>query len=150
MYAFLKVSMFVALFSLASCGDDSSSKKNAQASREVNEAVCEGVDCLENIDWKILIAGKSYPDHTRIVVNGIVVTDECLAGKAYAKIDRTSDVLVVKLKKFFVPRPGAVKIMITDLGECKRDDIDVEYLANDNVAFDVVKSTEIPEILINL
>lgn len=130
------------LVTLASCGNDSSSKSR----REANP-VCSEIDCLSSINWKIVLQGRAFPDKARVDINGSTILNECVSKQKYT-IDRQSEPQHLYLDNFFIPKRGELKIDVVDLGsDCSYEST---FISNDKVDFEVSKSTGVSEILINL
>ena len=127
-----------------SCGDDT--KKSVRNQQSTNP-ICSDLNCLTSVNWKIFVPGRSFPIHSRIDINGETILNECISKQKYA-IDRATDPEVVALENFFVPKIGELKIDIVDMGEdCKSE---TYFIKNDNVDFDLTKTTDSTEIIINL
>ena len=130
------------LFSLVGCGNRHKSK----AHNEMN-AACTELDCLSSINWKIRLQGQSFPDKTRIDVNGTTVLNECVSKQKYS-IDRSADPEMLVLENYYIPKNGDLKIDLYDLGsDCG---IENKIISNENVPFLFEKSETGSEILIML
>lgn len=128
------------LLTLVSCGNH---KSSSSPQKEVN-AVCAEVDCMSAVNWKILLQGRSFPQQSRVDINGTTVLNECVAKQKYS-IDRSVDPEELYLENFFVPKRGELKIHVSD---CETG---AEVIANDNVNFEVTKGAgDVTELLINL
>lgn len=146
----LKVILFCALLSLISCGSDSDSK-SSPAAEASQDALCSAEDtsinCLKTVDWKISIASKTFPSNAKIDINGINVVDECFGSKVTAKINRSTDPMILKLKQFIIPT-GAVKVHVSDQGAaCDKEE---DHFNEENMPYDVVKTAGADEIHMNL
>jgi hypothetical protein len=134
--------MTLALLALASCGNDKKSNSRSEVNR-----VCEDVSCLASISWKIRLPGRSFPDRTKIDINGATVLNECVSKQKYM-IDRYSEPQSLTLDNFYPPKKGDLKIEIVDLGQdC---DSYTTFLSNNDVDFTVTKTSGTPSILIDL
>lgn len=130
------------LLTLASCGNDKKSK-NYQAS----SPICSDIDCLSSVNWKIQLLGRSFPDNSRVDINGTTVLNECVSKQKYA-IDRTARPETLYLDNYFVPKRGQLKIDIIDMGyNCDSESV---FLSQDKVEFEVVKAVNGAEISISL
>lgn len=129
------------LLTLVSCGND-----NKSSSRQKQDA-CGEVDCLSSVNWKIVLQGKTFPDKSRVDINGTTVLNECVSKQKYA-IDRSAEPQQLYLENFYVPKRGEVKINVVDLGnDCHSEST---FLSDDNVEFEVSKEAGVSEIVINL
>lgn len=128
--------------SLASCGKHN---KSRGSHKEVNP-VCSEINCLSSINWKVQLQGRTFPDKARVDINGTTVLNECVSKQRYT-IDRYSEPQSLYLESYFVPKRGELKIQVMDLGNC---DSESTFISDDNVDFEVVKSVEVNEILVNL
>ena len=132
------------LFTLASCGgsDGGSSKKR----QEVN-TICEDVNCLSSVNWKIMLPGRSFPDKSRIDINGTTVLNECVSKQKYM-IDRSTDPQSLTLENYYVPKRGELKIDVIDMGyDC---DSYSTFISSDKLNFEFVKGAAYSEIQITL
>ncbi|WP_408096530.1 hypothetical protein ACJVC5_15945 [Peredibacter sp. HCB2-198] len=140
-----KTSMVLAsalLLTLASCGGkDSKSKISTQV-----DPICEDVNCLSSVNWKIMLNGKVFPDKSRVDINGTTVLNECVSKQKFM-IDRHSVPQTLLLDNYIVPKRGDVKIHVVDLGHC---DSESTFIKDDNVNFDLVKGGEVSEVVIHL
>lgn len=128
---------------LVSCGNDSKSSKSTQ---EINP-VCDSIECLSNITWKINLQGQDFPRKSRVEINAVSVLDECM-GKQQYSIDRDSTPQSLTLENYTVPRAGEVKIHIVDQGwDCSEEQT---FIKNDNVTFEVDKGVAGNRVIINL
>ena len=129
---------------LVSCGGDSNGSKK---SRPEMNAVCDSLECMSTVDWKITLQGQDFPKKTRLEINGESVLDECM-GKQQYSIDREGTPQSVSLPNYLVPRRGELKIKIVDQGwDCSSETV---VLNNDNVGFELDKSEAGTRIVINL
>jgi hypothetical protein len=129
------------LGSLASCGN------NHHATSDSSLSTCDEVSCLSSVNWKILLPGRSFPEKTRIDINGSTILNECVSKQKYA-VDRTKEPEMLYLDNFFVPTPFELKIDVFDLGhDCQNESL---VLANDKVDFEVSKVLGVTEIIISL
>lgn len=140
----LKVLALVGLtMTLVSCGNDSKSSKRAP---EMNP-VCDGIECLSSVTWKINLQGQDFPRKARVEINGASVLDECMGKQEYS-IDRDSTPQSLTLENFTVPRAGDVKIHIVDQGwDCSDERT---FISNDNVPFEVERGVAGSRVIINL
>lgn len=130
------------IISLIGCGN----KTKSRSQSEVNP-VCSEIDCLSSINWKILLRGQSFPEKTRLDVNGTTLLNECVSKQKYV-IDRTSDPEILLLENFYIPKKGELKIDLFDLGsDCGAE---TKILSNEDVSFSVEKSSGRSEIVILL
>lgn len=130
------------LVTLAGCGNDNKTK----TFKEVNP-VCSEIDCLSSINWKILLQGRAFPDKTRVDINGTTVINECVSKQRYT-IDRWSEPQSIYLDNFIIPKRGELKIDIVDLGsDCVYES---SFISDNDVEFEVTKSSGVSEVLINL
>ncbi|MCM2348763.1 MAG: hypothetical protein NDI69_02000 [Bacteriovoracaceae bacterium] len=131
------------LFTLASCGNDS---KKSRSRQELN-TICEGISCLSSVNWKIMLPGRSFPEKSRVDINGTTVLNECVSKQRYM-IDRSTDPESLTLENYFVPKKGDLKIDVIDMGpDCSSSST---FISNDRVHFDYVKGVTYSEIQINL
>jgi hypothetical protein len=131
------------LLTLASCGND---HKSSSRKGEVNP-ICADVDCMSSVNWKILLHGRSFPDKSRIDINGTTVYNKCVAKQKY-EINRQAEPQELYLENFYVPTRGELKINIVDLGDCSSE---TPFLSDDNVNFEINKTAGgVNEVLINL
>ena len=130
------------LLTLVSCGE----KSNKSHVSKQADPICEDVNCLSSVNWKIILNGKVFPDKSRVDINGTTVLNECVSKQKFM-IDRDSVPQTLALDNYIVPKRGDVKIHVIDLGHC---DSESTFLADDNVNFDLVKSGEISEVVIHL
>ena len=140
-----KLSMVLAsalLLTLVSCGDND---KKSQVSKQA-DPICEDVNCLSSVTWKIALQGKNFPDKSRVDINGSTVLNECVSKQRYM-IDRDTNPQSLTLENFEVPKRGDLKIHVVDLGHC---DSESKFIEDENVNFELVKSGEVSEVLINL
>lgn len=131
------------LLTLASCGNDTKSKSRVV---EANP-VCSEIDCLSSVNWKIVLQGKSFPDNSRIDINGTTVLNECVSKQKYF-IDRATEPQSLYLDNFYVPKRGELKIDVVDLGH--NCDEEAMFLSDENVNFEVNKDFGVSEIHISL
>lgn len=130
------------LLTLASCGNDSKSKSH----RSLNP-ICAEIDCLSSVNWKIQLQGRSFPQKSRVDINGTTVLNECVSKQRYF-IDRHSSPEALYLENYIVPKRGALKIDVVDMGyDCESEST---FISNDKVDFEVNKTSGQTEILINL
>lgn len=128
------------LLTLASCGND----KNSSARRGEKNPICAEIDCMSSVNWKIQVVGRSFPDQSRVDINGTTVLNECVAKQKYM-INRAAEPQELYLDNFYVPKRGELKIDILD---CTSE---ASVIKNDNVDFEVTKGAQgIQEILISL
>jgi hypothetical protein len=129
------------LLTLVSCGNDHNSKSHAKAPS------CGDVDCLSSVNWKIVLQGRSFPDKSRVDINGSTVLNECVSKQKYA-IDRTAEPEQLYLENYLVPKRGDLKIDVIDMGhDCASEST---FISNDKVDFEVSKTAGQTEILISL
>lgn len=128
------------LLTLASCGN------NDKSSKGQGSQACSEIDCLSSVNWKINLQGRTFPDKSRVDINGTTVINECVSKQKFA-IDRTSEPQLITLESYYVPKRGELKIDVIDLGSC---DSELIYISDDKVNFEVVKGIDVSEIVINL
>lgn len=129
------------LLTLVSCGKDDSSKSRSKVQS------CEDVDCLTSVNWKIVLQGKSFPDKSRVDINGTTILNECVSKQKYA-IDRSTQPESLYLENYAVPKRGDLKIDVIDMGlDCASEST---FISNDKVDFEVSKTAGQTEILISL
>lgn len=128
------------LLSLASCGN------NDKSSKKQGPETCSDIDCLSSVNWKINLQGRTFPDKSRVDINGTTVVNECVSKQKFA-IDRSTEPQSITLENYYVPKRGELKIDVIDLGHC---DSESTFISDDKVNFDVVKGVTSNEILINL
>jgi hypothetical protein len=134
--------MVLSTLSLMSCGHE----KSSQSSKEIN-TVCEEMDCLSKVNWKILLQGKSFPAKSRIMINNETVINECFFKQKYS-IDRSTNPESIVLENFQMPTKDRVSFSIYDMGEdCSQN---IEFLVSDDIPFETSKTTSGIEVLINL
>lgn len=132
------------LLSLVSCGNK---KSNSKTSGSVVNTVCDNINCMSSIDWKIFLQGQVFPKKSRLEINGETVLDECLSKQQY-RIDRESAPQSITLGGFIVPKQGQVRLRIVDQGwDCSDERT---FIQKENVPFEVVKTITGREIVINL
>lgn len=125
------------LLSLVGCGGRSGDGASAQQREESPIRVA-------TVDWKISLQGRSFPDHSRVDVDGVTVLDECV-GKQKYQIDRRSAPQSLTLTSYPAPAKSTVKIVITDLGDdCSSYST---FFSDDAVEFESPKEHQ---ILINI
>ncbi len=136
--------MFIGLcFTLASCGNDN---KKSSSTKELN-TICEDVNCLSSVNWKIMLPGRSFPDKSRVDINGTTILNECVSKQKYM-IDRSSEPQSLVLENYYVPKRGELKIDVIDMGpDCGSYST---FISNDKVNFEFVKDSVYSEIQINL
>lgn len=130
------------LLTVVSCGDND---KNSRVSKQV-DPICEDVNCLSSVNWKIALQGKNFPDKSRVDINGTTVLNECVSKQKYM-IDRDSNPQSLSLENYEIPKRGELKIHVVDLGHC---DSETKFIEDNNVNFELVKSGEVSEVHINL
>lgn len=131
------------LLTLVSCGSDN----GGSSSKKQTPKGCSEIDCLSSINWKIVLQGRSFPDKSRVDINGTTVLNECVSKQKYV-IDRQAEPQHLYLDNFYVPKRGQLKIDVLDLGsDCSYES---SFISNDKVDFEVTKSAGLSEILINL
>lgn len=117
-----------------SCGSDNDSKSAPQAE----------VSPITSVDWKIFLQGRAFPDHSRVIVNGETVLDECV-GKQRYQIDRNVAPQSLTLDDYKAPTSNTVRIEITDLGsDCNSPS---DFFPAEDVGYDAGRDGE---IVINL
>lgn len=136
--------MFIGLcLTLASCGNDN---KKSSSKKELN-TICEDVNCLSSVNWKIMLPGRSFPDKSRVDINGTTVLNECVSKQKYM-IDRSTEPQSMVLENYYVPKRGELKIDVIDMGpDCGSYST---FISNDKVNFEFVKDALYSEIQINL
>ncbi|WPU63480.1 hypothetical protein [Peredibacter starrii] len=130
------------LLTLVSCGEKDN---KSHVSKQANP-ICEDVNCLSSVNWKIILNGKVFPDKSRVDINGTTVLNECVSKQKFM-IDRDSVPQTLSLDNYIVPKRGDVKIHVIDLGHC---DSESTFIKDDNVNFDLVKGGETNEVVIHL
>lgn len=131
---------------LVSCGGKDGSSSNKVKKKELNP-ICQGLSCLNSINWKIALQGKSFPDKTRVDINGITVLDECSPKQKYS-IDRNVSPQLLFLDQYLIPKKGDLKIDIIDMGYyCNTESV---FLSNDKIDFEITKNSDENEVLIFL
>lgn len=129
------------LLTLVSCGSEDNSKSRSKV------PTCEDINCLTSVNWKIVLQGKSFPEKSRVDINGTTVLNECVSKQKYA-IDRTADPETLYLENYEVPKRGDLKIDVVDMGsDC---DSESTFISNDKVEFEVTKTAGVSEVLISL
>jgi len=126
------------LLTLASCGGNKSSDKKAQSN-----PICIGVECLSSVNWRIQLPGKSFPNKTRIDVEGTTVLNECVSKQKYY-IDRYSNPQMIYLDNYYAPTTDTVKIDVYDLGHCDSE----TKIISDSLNYEINKRDQ--EIIISL
>jgi hypothetical protein len=141
------VTLSTVLVVLAACSENKKSKSHYHAAAPQVNAVCEGIDCLSSINWKINLQGQVFPDKARVDINGQTVLDECM-GKQQYKIDRSSVPQSLFLENFFVPKANNLTIQVVDQGwDCSHERT---FLLDQNIQFEISKGHFGREIEINL
>lgn len=111
------------------------------------DAMCSELDCLSSVNWKILLDGKSFPEKTRIDVNGTTVINECVSKQKFV-VDRTTSPQSITLENYYVPKRGQLKIDVIDLGiNC---DSESTFFSDSDVEFEATKTNDTNEVLIRL
>lgn len=140
------VSLVVAsslLLTLASCGNGHKSK----SSKAAVSPVCSEINCLSSVNWKISLPGRLFPDKSRVDINGTTILNECVSKQRY-NIERSAETQYLYLESFFIPKRGELKIDVVDLGvDCNSE---ASFISNNDVQFEVIKSSGTTEIAINL
>lgn len=140
------VTLSTLLLLTSACSKEKKSHHHAAGSPPQQNAVCEGIACLNSVTWKLLLQGQVFPDKTRVDINGSTVLDECLSKQQY-RIDRSAAPQSLTIENFFVPKPGHVKIQIVDQGwDCNDDKT---FLSNEDASFEVIKGA-VTEVHFNL
>lgn len=130
------------LLSLVSCGNEEKSKSGQQ----LNQG-CAEMDCLSSINWKIQLHGKSFPEKSRIDINGTTVLNECVSKQKYM-INRESSPQSLYLESFYIPKRGDLNIDVVDMGtDCHSES---SFISDKNVEFELTKEMEVSELVINL
>lgn len=129
------------LLTLASCGQDDKSHSGVSI-----DPICEDVNCLSTVNWKIQLPGRIFPDKSRVDINGTTVLNECVSKQKYM-IDRSAEPQNLYLENYVIPKKGELKIKITDLGHC---DSESSFVEENNANFEFVKTGMEREIVINL
>lgn len=144
----LNLFMLIGLVALASCGKKDHKKSSSKPRQELElNTICEDISCVSSVDWKILLPGRSFPDKTRLDINGTTILNECIS-KQSNFIDRTSEPQTVTLEGHYVPKKGELKIDVIDLGsDCSSFS---KFISNDNVPFTFIKGANTSEIHILL
>jgi hypothetical protein len=137
--SFFLTSCFLGTF--ASCGNNHRSKSVSALKS------CDEVSCLSSVNWKILLPGRSFPEKSRIDINGVTVLNECLSKQKYS-LDRTKETETLYLENYSVPKRGELKIDVFNLGrDCSEESV---FLSQDKVDFEVSKEIDLTEIIISL
>lgn len=132
------------LLTLASCGNDSKKSSTAKAPLST---LCEDVDCLSSVNWKIMLPGRSFPEKSRVDINGTTVLNECVAKQKYM-IERSVEPQFLMLENYYIPKRGELKIDVIDMGaDCESYST---FISNDKVHFEFVKGASSSEIQISL
>lgn len=126
------------LFTLASCGGNKGSDKKVQSN-----PICTGVECLSSVNWRIQLPGKTFPNKTRIDVEGTTVLNECVSKQKYY-IDRYSNPQMIFIDNYYAPTKDTVKIDVYDLGHCDSE----TKIISDNLNYEINKRDN--EIIISL
>lgn len=143
----LKIATLATLLALGTACGDKNSSSSANVRKPQQNAVCEGIDCLNSITWKLVLQGNVFPEKTRVEINDNTVLDECHSKQQYS-IDRASAPQSLTLENYVVPRRGHVKIHIVDQGhDCTSEHT---FYSKKDVDFEVVKSALGQQVLINL
>lgn len=114
------------LFTLVSCGDNSSSSSKRGPS----------VDTLvTSADWKILLEGRSFPAKSMISVNDEIVVNECADKQSYF-INRETTPETLAMPGYKVPQAVTVKIAVEDCtsGSVALEPAEYEYEMTKNGA----------------
>lgn len=126
------------LLSVASCGDNSSSKTRAPA-----------VDPLiTSADWKIVLEGRSFPNKALVAIDDEIVVNEC-ADKQSFFIDRSMSPETLPMPSYKVPQKNTVKVAITDLGDCSGSN-ESEFVPATNANYEMTKTGAHAEVLVRL
>lgn len=127
------LSLSVLLLTVA-CGGDSSSSKRKKGV-ELN-TVCDRLECLTSVDWKLVLQGQNFPEKTKLVIDGETVLDECL-GKQQYSVNRMAAPMSISLDNFKVPM-GPINIKIVDQGwDCRQH---TTFLDKRGVSYNLEKS----------
>lgn len=106
-----------ALLLTVACGSDSSSSSKEKKGVELN-TVCDRLECLTSVDWKLVLQGQNFPEKTKLIIDNETVLDECL-GKQQYSVNRASAPMSISLEYFKVPQ-GPINIKIIDQGwDCR-------------------------------
>ena len=140
----LNLIMLTGLVVLASCGNKDD--KKSSSTQELN-TICEDISCVSSVNWKIMLPGRSFPEKTRLDINGTTVLNECVSKQNYF-VDRMAEPQTITLDGYYVPKQGELKIDVIDLGsDCSSYS---KFISNDKVPFTFIKGTTSSEIHILL
>lgn len=145
---FKMVTLFAILVVTSACSKDNNKSAAAAPTPDAQTAPkCTGLECMESVNWKLLLQGQMFPVKTRVEINGATVLDECL-GKQQFEIDRDAAPQSLTLEKYLVPKIGQVKIHMFDMGhDCSTE---TSFYSNENAKFDIVKTATVAEVVFNL
>ena len=107
-----------ALLLTVACGSDKSSSSPKEKTGVELNTVCERLECLSVVDWKLVLQGQNFPEKTKLIIDNETVLDECL-GKQQYSVDRNSAPMSITLDSFRVPS-GPINVKIVDQGwDCR-------------------------------
>lgn len=122
--------MIVALLSLVGCDDMPEEAGQAEGwnPRLCTEKSSEGC----GVDWFISIKGESIPKDLQIVLNDVVIIDEC-DPKSWWSMSSISDVREFKINDYIdMKGTETINMRIFDLKECKANKTEKGYYAGQN------------------
>ncbi|MFA5582853.1 MAG: hypothetical protein WDA09_01460 [Bacteriovoracaceae bacterium] len=123
------------LLMMVACGSDSSSSSKEKKGVELN-TVCDRLDCLTSVDWKLVLQGQNFPEKTKLIIDNETVLDECL-GKQQYSVNRSTAPMTISLEYFKVPQ-GPINIKIVDQGwDCRSH---TTFLDKRGVSYELEKS----------
>src|SRR5690554_2042047 len=115
------LSLTAALLLTVSCGGkDSSSSSSPKQKKGVElNTVCDRLECLSTVDWRLILQGQNFPEKTKLIIDNETVLDECL-GKQQYSVNRSTAPMSIRLDNYKVPR-GPINIKIVDQGwDCRQ------------------------------
>lgn len=115
------LSLTAALLLTVSCGGkDSSSSSSPKQKKGVElNTVCDRLECLSTVDWRLILQGQNFPEKTKLIIDNETVLDECL-GKQQYSVNRSTAPMSIRLDNYKVPR-GPINIKIIDQGwDCRQ------------------------------
>lgn len=140
------VTLSTLLLLVSACSKHKKSSYTASPAPQKN-AVCEGIQCLNSITWKLLLQGQVFPEKTRVDINDNTVLDECKSKQQY-RIDRAAAPQSLTIENFFVPKQKQVKILVVDQGwDCSEEKT---FVLKENATFEVVKDVAGSEVQFSL
>lgn len=128
------LSLSALVFAVA-CGGDSKSSSKKIEGVELN-TVCDRLECLTSVDWKLVLQGQNFPERTKLIIDGETILDECL-GKQQYSVSRETAPMSIRLDNFKVPM-GPIDIKIVDQGwDCRQH---TTFLDKRGVSYSLEKS----------